>query len=173
MFCGKKIKVIDARIDTLKAYMSENIDVALSEIDSLDKDVRTHLEYINDTLSRVTELETVTTFTKAETSQKDAIVDEKFDQLLEEIGKLTKRLDAADVLLAGRAEEIEKKDSNAPYIKIISERFTQENGLELTLDWNDAMIAYLRTNGYHGADEEEIAQQYISDIFNKPRNYAK
>jgi len=61
-----------------------------------------------------------------------------------------------------------KKDtitSNEPYIKIIGDSIDPDRGLELTLDWNDAFIAYLRANGYHGTSEESIIQQWLGKLY--------
>lgn len=61
-----------------------------------------------------------------------------------------------------------KKDtitSNEPYIKIIGDSIDPDRGLELTLDWNDAFIVYLRANGYYGTSEESIIQQWLGNLY--------
>jgi hypothetical protein len=62
---------------------------------------------------------------------------------------------------------IAKKESEEPFIEILSQSFDEKLGLELKLDWNDAMINYLKRNGYRGYDDEDIVMKYASDIFNE------
>lgn len=41
----------------------------------------------------------------------------------------------------------------------------RENGqIELKIDWNDEFIKELKANGYNGANEEVIIQQYLATL---------
>lgn len=52
-----------------------------------------------------------------------------------------------------------------PLIQILGERIDPEKGVELTLDWNDEFITYLKSNGYHGTSDEAIIQHWLGDLY--------
>lgn len=56
-----------------------------------------------------------------------------------------------------------KRNSSEPWVDIKSEGF-DENGIRLVLDWNDAMVKYLRENGYSGKTDDEIVDQWIRSL---------
>ena len=73
-------------------------------------------------------------------------------------------------LLEGNLTEFleykKKKESENPFIEVISESFDEEIGMQIKLDWNEAMINYLKRNGYRGLTDDEIIEKYVSDVFN-------
>lgn len=54
-----------------------------------------------------------------------------------------------------------------PWIGIIDDGYDVNqgvNGLFFELDWNDYWIDYLRLNGYGGKDQDQIVEQWFSDV---------
>ena len=39
-----------------------------------------------------------------------------------------------------------------------------EDGIQLALDWNDAFVKYLKTQGITGADDTQIVQYWLAMI---------
>ena len=62
------------------------------------------------------------------------------------------------------SDEAEKyKNSKEPWVTIIGDTIS-EDGIQLALDWNDAFVKYLRTQGVTGADETQIVQHWLAMI---------
>ena len=61
-------------------------------------------------------------------------------------------------------EEAKEKASKNPWVTIIGESVDPEKGIKLELDWNEAFIKYLKTNGYNGASEEMIVGKWMVDM---------
>lgn len=59
------------------------------------------------------------------------------------------------------AAEEQLKNSAEPWVDIKGIVEDPEQGVKIELDWNDAFIAYLKENGYTGADDDQIIQQYV------------
>ncbi len=57
-----------------------------------------------------------------------------------------------------------KKNSNEPYVEIISEGIDEMGRLKFEFDWNKAFISNLYSNGYTGSSEEEIVQKWFQSI---------
>lgn len=57
-----------------------------------------------------------------------------------------------------------KKESDEPYIEIISEGIDSVGRLKIEFDWNTAFIIDLRKNGFDGDSEEEIVQKWFQAI---------
>ncbi len=57
-----------------------------------------------------------------------------------------------------------KRESNEPYIEIISEGIDSVGRLKIEFDWNKAFIMDLRKNGFEGNSEEEIVQKWFQAI---------
>ena len=105
----------------------------------------------------------------------------KHNELKVQVGSLSASLQAVQlqnteletrlgVLEAELSEYIaykKKKEGETPYIEVLSESFDERDGLEVKLDWNEAMINYLKRNGYRGVDDDSIIQKYVSDLFNE------
>lgn len=56
---------------------------------------------------------------------------------------------------------------NEPWIDVIDHGFNPElgiNGVYFEFDWNDHWILYLRANGYRGATETEVVDNWFSDV---------
>ena len=90
------------------------------------------------------------------------------------IASISSHVNALNEKMAGMEKELKeyldmkkRKESEEPYIQIISQSFDDTNGLQMELDWNDAMINYLKRNGYRGLDDEDIIMKYVSDLFNE------
>ena len=82
------------------------------------------------------------------------------------IEDLTNRVVVLEKHLTEYLEYKKKKESEQPFIEVISESFDEKEGLQIKLDWNEAMINYLRRNGYRGTDDE-IIEKYTADLFNE------
>jgi hypothetical protein len=62
------------------------------------------------------------------------------------------------------SEEAEKyRDSKEPWVTIIGDSIS-EDGIQIALDWNDAFITYLKSQGIAGADETQIVQKWLAMI---------
>jgi hypothetical protein len=85
------------------------------------------------------------------------------------IDELEGRIVALEAHLQNYLNLLKKKASEDPYIQVLSESFDEENGLEIKLDWNPAMINYLKRNGYRGIDDDEVIMKYVADMFNEKR----
>jgi len=57
----------------------------------------------------------------------------------------------------------EGKDSDKPWVNIVGDAVGEE-GLQISLDWNDAFIEYLKANGIVGKDETQIVQYWLAMI---------
>ena len=57
-----------------------------------------------------------------------------------------------------------KKESDEPYIEIVSEGIDPIGRLKMEFDWNEAFIIDLRKNGFDGDSEEEIIQKWFQAI---------
>ena len=61
-----------------------------------------------------------------------------------------------------RAEFVEKmKKSPEPWVDILMWTETP-TGVKYELDWNDAFIAHLETNGVKGVDDEQTVQKWVA-----------
>lgn len=114
---------------------------------------------------------------KLEFDTKLNILELEIENLNKEISELTKKMalvseSAAkwDMVSKDILHEYDKKNGDEPYIKVLSEEFSKDKGIGLALEWNPAMIKYLRSNGYSAIDEDEIIEKYVADIF-KMRAY--
>ena len=62
------------------------------------------------------------------------------------------------------SEEAEQwRDSDEPWVTIIGDTIS-EDGIQLALDWNDAFVKYLKTQGVTGADETQVVQHWLAMI---------
>lgn len=53
------------------------------------------------------------------------------------------------------------KQSPDPWVDIIGWVRTDE-GVKIELEWNDAFVDYLRSNGIKGADEDQVVQKWVT-----------
>ena len=56
---------------------------------------------------------------------------------------------------------------NEPWVGIVDNGFNPEqgvNGVYFEFDWNNQWIEFLRKNGYNGLSEDEIVEQWFSDV---------
>lgn len=54
-----------------------------------------------------------------------------------------------------------------PWIGVVDQGFDTDkgiNGIYFEFDWNDSMIVYLRMNGYTGASDEQVVDQWFADV---------
>lgn len=58
-----------------------------------------------------------------------------------------------------------RKNSDEPYFEVLSTSFSKEKGVQMKFDWNNAMVNYLRSNGYNEIDDADVIEKYISDVF--------
>jgi len=67
------------------------------------------------------------------------------------------------------AEETNKRkaryEAKEPWIEIASDGFDEVKGIALGLDWNDAMIQYLKDNGITGSSDEDVMRKYIAFLY--------
>lgn len=62
-------------------------------------------------------------------------------------------------------EKDDKKNDNQPWVQVIGEHISEEHGIKIELDWNDAFIKYLKKNGYTGVSEEAIVQKWLTHLY--------
>lgn len=53
------------------------------------------------------------------------------------------------------------KSSNEPWVEVIGIEPT-EQGIRTELDWNDAFIDYLKSQGIAGVDDGQVIQHYVT-----------
>lgn len=56
---------------------------------------------------------------------------------------------------------------NEPWIGIVTSGFDPEQGVDgvyLEFDWNQQWIEFLRTNGYSGRSDEQVIDEWFSDV---------
>lgn len=72
----------------------------------------------------------------------------------------------ADALFQEALVENRRKryESDEPFVEIISQTFTEENGVQLRLDWNKPFIEYLRKNGVTGPTDEAIVDNWLVSL---------
>lgn len=121
---------------------------------------------IDDLLDRVNALE-----------QQEQIVDSTLfehheaDTVLSlELSKVQAKAESLDKHLKEYLDYKKKKDGDDPFIEVMSQSFDEKAGIEMKLDWNPAMINYLKRNGYRGATDDDIIMKYVSDMFNEKAN---
>ena len=62
------------------------------------------------------------------------------------------------------SEESEKyRDSKEPWVTIIGDTIS-DDGIQIALDWNDAFISYLKSEGVTGADDTQVVQKWLAMI---------
>ena len=62
------------------------------------------------------------------------------------------------------SEEADKyRDSKEPWVTIIGDTISDE-GIQIALDWNDAFITFLSSQGVTGIDETQIVQKWLAMI---------
>lgn len=62
------------------------------------------------------------------------------------------------------SEEAEKyRDSKEPWVTIIGDSIS-DDGIQIALDWNDAFISYLKSEGITGADETQVVQKWLAMV---------
>lgn len=58
-----------------------------------------------------------------------------------------------------------EKDSDEPWVEVVSDGIDPLKGLHMKLDWNDAFIVYLRNSGYTGAADETVVGKWLVDLY--------
>ncbi|QDJ96496.1 hypothetical protein Xoosp13_310 [Xanthomonas phage Xoo-sp13] len=62
-------------------------------------------------------------------------------------------------------EEREKqRNSSEPWVEVIGQEFNADGDLKIQLDWNDAFIKYLRSNGFKGQTDDILVQMWVSSL---------
>lgn len=61
--------------------------------------------------------------------------------------------------------EDNKYDSKEPWVEIKSADPTNVKGIRIDLDWNDAFVEHLKTNGITGKSDEEIVQKWLAHLY--------
>lgn len=63
------------------------------------------------------------------------------------------------------SEEADKyRDSKEPWVTIIGDTINEDGSIQIALDWNDAFISYLKSNGIAGVDDTQIVQKWLAMI---------
>jgi hypothetical protein len=86
-------------------------------------------------------------------------------------------LDEQDAIERRRVVEEErevKRNSSEPWVEVIGEKINDDGQIELQLDWNSPFIKYLRLNGFRGATDDIIVQQWLlglDRVLDNPETY--
>ncbi len=75
-------------------------------------------------------------------------------------------------LLHGKITELQYAKEKAtlqeePWIGVVDQGFDPDkgiNGIYFEFDWNESWIVYLRMNGYMGASDEQVVDQWFADV---------
>jgi len=95
------------------------------------------------------------------------------DTLKNDIEELTMRLNEQQITLnkfsafVDKQEKEEKRkrakyDSDEPWVEMKNVVDSENGGIKMEMDWNDAFIKHLRSNGFAGENDDILIQQYIS-----------
>ena len=57
-----------------------------------------------------------------------------------------------------------------PRIEIIGSDYDPENGIKMTMDWNDAFIKQLKQSGYSGTSDEAVVQKWLQQVSQQVAN---
>lgn len=88
------------------------------------------------------------------------------EELKEEIAEDARRKKEESIPQIQRivSEEADKyRDSKEPWVTIIGDTIS-DDGIQIALDWNDAFISYLKSQGVTGADETQVVQKWLAMI---------
>lgn len=86
-------------------------------------------------------------------------------------------LDEQDAMERRRIVEEErevKRNSSEPWVEVVGEKINDDGQIELQLDWNAPFIKYLRMNGFRGATDDIIVQQWLvglDRVLDNPETY--
>lgn len=61
-------------------------------------------------------------------------------------------------------ERDKKRNSPEPWVEVVGENIDSEGRIELQLDWNIAFVKYLRQNGFRGATDDILVQQWLAAL---------
>lgn len=131
-------------------FKNKKLELLDEKISNIEKEMK-RLELLEESFSGIDE--------KLSNIEKE--MDEKFSNIEKEMNELYE----IKKLSSEYFDSLHRKESDEPYINVISSNYSKERGIEMKLDWNNAMIKYLRSNGYNGISDEEIIEKYMADIF--------
>lgn len=89
---------------------------------------------------------------------------QRISETRDDIDKLRSDLDDAVSKINELNHLRDRKESDEPWFEFVGGEVHPEHGLELRLDWNDAFINQLRTQGYKGTSDDELIAQYIANV---------
>lgn len=108
----------------------------------------------------VTKLETFQSFEKEAREQHLTTVTEMLSKHLEDAAAQSDKL--FDEAL--KRDRVRRYESDEPYVEIISESISDDGGVNLRLDWNQAFVKHLRAGGMQGATDELLIDNWISSL---------
>jgi len=94
--------------------------------------------------------------------QHDAVV----LSLVQHIDKISKRLEKIETSLEPLLDHQHRKESDEPWLEVLGGDIDDVKGVELKLDWNDAFIDQLRSQGYTGTTETTLVGKYLLTLGN-------
>jgi hypothetical protein len=56
------------------------------------------------------------------------------------------------------------KDSPEPWVYIVGSHLDPSKGIEVSLEWNDSFIRYLRAQGVPGENDEEVVRMWLAHL---------
>jgi hypothetical protein len=83
------------------------------------------------------------------------------NELATELSELTDELTVAK-------EELAKADhskSIVPWFEITTDGMDPVKGLQVKLDWNEALVQHLKDNGHTGRDDEILIQKWLAMLY--------
>jgi hypothetical protein len=145
------VLAIDLKYDKIDKYQ---YDVRMLELDGRSHDPRAKLdlEFTHSKLSEYEYLRKIIEIEEKGVERDIALLDH---DLAHEV--ITDR-EYAKLAASARKE---------PWVGIVGDDFNVNlgtNGFSIELDWNEEWIAYLKLNGYVGVNDEDIVDQWFSDV---------
>ena len=58
-----------------------------------------------------------------------------------------------------------KYESKEPWVEIRSAEFNESRGIQISLDWNEAFVEYLKEGGIKGSNDEEVVQKWLAMLY--------
>lgn len=61
-------------------------------------------------------------------------------------------------------ERNKRRLSAEPWVEVIGDKIDEDGRIEMQLDWNAAFVKYLRLNGFRGATDEVLVQNWLAAL---------
>lgn len=153
-----KAPTIDQQLHSLREEVTKIEQLIAQSHANHSKNVgETIEEFTSSFNSRLEQLSATISDNRTEFDEKLNSLNTKFDKLnsqLIQLAKSNQNTDTPDLL----------KYSDEPWFQFNGGRLDPVNGIELSIDWNNAFIAQLKRNGYNGMNDMQIISKWIAAV---------